>query len=145
MNYLQNPSSWQRMESAWGNDDRPPSHSHPSTSGTLSRGSLSSRPLALPQLIPQMLLFSLGFSPRHNLGQTPLIFLQAVTIARKEILFGGKLFLKGLLSLLKSHLFLNLASIWNKIEVKEDNGRFQGLRELKCLDLLFCILSKGSY
>lgn len=96
------------MDSAWDNDGRPASHSHLSTSRTPSHAALFSLPLALSQLIPQMLPFSLGVPLCHNLGQMPFISLEAVKIDRKEILFGRKLFLKALLSLLRSHFSIML-------------------------------------
>ena len=70
--------------------------------------SLQNPLLCLPVLLASSLPhkcfpFSVGFLPCHNLGQILFLFLEAVTIARKEILFGRKV-----ISFLESHLFLSL-------------------------------------
>lgn len=85
---VQNTHKAQPPGRKWDNDGRPASHSHLSTSRIPSHGSLSSQPLALSQLIPQMLPFSLGVPPCHNLGQVPFISSEAIKIDRKEILLG---------------------------------------------------------
>lgn len=85
-----------------GSDRRLSSHSHPSASRTLSHCSPSPQPLALSQLIPQMLPF---FSRLSSLSQSwpdSINFLRDSPNSLKKNHLEQSYFLKGLFSLLKS-------------------------------------------